>query len=81
LVRAYPNPFNAQTTFVFESARQVSTTLEIYSLLGEQVRTIPVLLKAGRSSISFDAAELASGIYFATLLGAPGAPLKLTLLK
>jgi hypothetical protein len=73
LEQNYPNPFNPTTTIAFELPKQSTVSLVIYNLLGQQVaepftnRTY----EAGRHTISVDAAEMPSGVYFYRLT-APG---------
>jgi hypothetical protein len=65
LLRAYPNPFNAQTTirFAIPESRQVKLT--IYDLLGRQVETVlDEYRQAGVHTVTFDATHLSSGVYF-----------------
>ena len=64
----YPNPFNPTTAIAFSIEKSAYTTLTIYNVLGQVVAT-PVAenLKAGPHSITFDAANLANGVYFYAL--------------
>ncbi len=61
----YPNPFNPSTTISFSIPVQGNVSLKIYDLLGKEVVTLVDELKsAGNYQITFDAAQLASGMYF-----------------
>jgi len=64
----YPNPFNPTTAIAFTVEKSDFTTLTIYNVLGQVVAT-PVAenLKAGHHSITFDASNLANGVYFYAL--------------
>ena len=60
----YPNPFNPVTTIQFELVKPAFTQLTIYDALGRKVRTLAEEMRpAGINSVSFDASDLASGIY------------------
>jgi hypothetical protein len=68
LLRAYPNPFNARTTIEFALAEPGDAELTIYDITGAKVETIRRPgLEAGKHSVVWDAADVASGVYFARL--------------
>lgn len=64
----YPNPFNPTTTITFQLPESGYATLKIYNSLGQEVA---VLLDgyedSGAYAILFNAKDLPSGMYFATL--------------
>jgi len=66
----WPNPFNPQTTISFNLGGATHTTLTIFNVLGQEVRTlIDEPLAAGRHSILWDGTsksgqQVASGVYF-----------------
>ncbi|UCC78579.1 MAG: exo-alpha-sialidase [Candidatus Zixiibacteriota bacterium] len=66
----HPNPFNATTAIEFTLSEPQSVTLTVYDLLG---KVVCLLLEeerpAGIHRITFDAADLPSGIYFYRLKG------------
>lgn len=65
LSQNYPNPFNPSTKieFVIPAASHVS--LKIFDITGREVKTvINKNMQGGRHSVDFNAASLASGIYF-----------------
>ena len=65
LMDAYPNPFNPSTTIQFSLPQAGFATLKIYNTLGEEVTSlISERLNAGTYSKNWNAANMASGIYF-----------------
>lgn len=80
---AYPNPFNPATELRFDLAQNAMTTLKVYDTLGREVATlVDGNMTAGAHSVRFDAAGLASGLYFARLVsGANTAVQKIVLMK
>jgi 5'-nucleotidase len=68
LLQNYPNPFNPVTAITFTLPKPGNTTLIVYDLLGREVRKLEDgFLSAGRHTVYFNSAGLASGIYFYTL--------------
>jgi hypothetical protein len=65
LLQNYPNPFNPSTKIEFSLPVEGNVTLKIFNLLGEEVRTLisNELKSAGKHSVTFDAGNLATGIY------------------
>ena len=60
----YPNPFNPVTTIRFELVKPAFTRLTVYDALGRKIRTLTEEIRpTGINSVSFDASDLASGIY------------------
>ncbi len=61
----YPNPFNSQTMISYFLAENSNVKLDVYNLLGQHVQTlVNSSVKAGEHSISWDASDMSSGIYF-----------------
>lgn len=78
-----PNPFNPVSRLYFTLPDACSTTLGIYNLRGQCVRTlVDGHLQQGRYGVEFDGSGLPSGIYLARLSGnGMTATTRLTLLK
>jgi hypothetical protein len=79
----YPNPFNPTTTIDYSIKSAGLVTLRVYDMLGTEVASLVNELKdAGNYSITFDASNRPSGIYFYNLTsGNFVATKKLILLK
>ncbi len=80
----YPNPFNPLTTVPFSLKRQSRVLLEVFDILGKKVVTLVnnELLPAGNFEATFDASNLASGVYFYRLkTGEVSLKRKMTLLR
>ena len=61
----YPNPFNPVTAIQFDLPDDSFVTLRVYNLLGQQVaQLVNEERPAGVYEITFDACDLASGIYY-----------------
>lgn len=61
----YPNPFNPVTRIMFNVHEQTKVKLEIYDALGREVAVlVNGEIQAGIHSITWDAANYSSGIYF-----------------
>jgi hypothetical protein len=69
LEQNYPNPFNPTTHIRFTLSAAQSVSLKVYDLAGRQVATIvDGMVPAGSFNETFNAAGLASGIYFYRLI-------------
>jgi len=66
LEQNYPNPFNPTTTIQFSLMNPSIVTLKIYNILGQEVATLlsNAQLNDGVQSFSWNANNLASGVYF-----------------
>jgi photosystem II stability/assembly factor-like uncharacterized protein len=65
LEQNYPNPFNPITTIKYNLPFRTQVTLQVFNLLGEEVKTLVNDVKeAGSYEVEFNAGSLSSGIYF-----------------
>jgi len=65
LKQNYPNPFNPTTSISFQLPEQANVTITIYNSLGAAVTTlVNGSLDAGNYSYTWNAAGMASGIYY-----------------
>jgi hypothetical protein len=65
LLGAYPSPFNVRTNITYDLAHDGLARLEIYDLRGRRVATlVDWQQSAGRHTITWDASENSSGLYF-----------------
>ena len=64
LMQNYPNPFNPSTTIEYQITEYGLVSIKIFDVLGKEVRTLVNEEKSpGIYKVSFDASNLASGIY------------------
>jgi len=64
----YPNPFNAQTTLEYDLPRSSRVQLDVFDIAGRQVvQLVHSWQSAGSYRLSFEAADLPSGIYVVRL--------------
>lgn len=79
----YPNPFNPTTTIKYSIPQANRVSLRVYDLTGKEVAEIvDNYMEAGLHSVNFNAADLASGIYFYRIdAGNFSAIRKMTLIK
>jgi hypothetical protein len=69
LLHNFPNPFNTLTKIKFLSVDAFLSTLVIYNVAGERLKSIRVQAQAGENTIQWDGRDdagmqLASGVYF-----------------
>jgi hypothetical protein len=61
----YPNPFNAETVISFDLPEAGQVSLEVYNLMGQKIATlIDGNMPAGQHSVTWDASQYSSGVYF-----------------
>ncbi len=61
----YPNPFNPTTKINYSISKSVNVSLKVYDVLGREVKTlVQGVQNPGSYTVTLDASELSSGIYF-----------------
>ncbi|MBL0061654.1 MAG: T9SS type A sorting domain-containing protein [bacterium] len=80
---AYPNPFNPTTSISYSLPEAAQVLLQVFDVNGREVATlVNGTMNAGTHSVTFDAANLSSGIYFTRMnAGSFSASQKLVLMK
>lgn len=83
LSQNYPNPFNPSTTIKYSLPASGVATIKIFDILGREIKTLVNEQRdAGEHSVTFNAFDLPSGIYFYQLRsGTSTATKKMLLLK
>jgi len=72
LAQNYPNPFNPSTSISFSLSIKSNVSLKVFDLIGREVATIfSGDLPAGNYAKQWNAAKMASGIYFYRLQAGP----------
>ena len=65
LSQNYPNPFNPSTTIQYQLPQGLNVKIVVYDVLGNQIKVlVDAFQNAGTHTTNFNAAGLASGIYF-----------------
>jgi hypothetical protein len=81
LEQNYPNPFNPSTTISFSLPHSANASLRVFDILGREVTTLlNGYTTSGMHEVQFNAANLASGIYFYRLTSGNFTELKKMLL-
>lgn len=61
----YPNPFNPKTVIEYSLPQTEMVSLKVFNVLGQEVAKLKhEVQRAGRYRVSFDASNLATGLYF-----------------
>jgi hypothetical protein len=83
LLQNYPNPFNSSTAIRYSLPEQTDVRMEIYNIIGQRVATIfDGHKQAGYHTITWQADDYPSGVYFARLqAGQRDESVKMVLLK
>jgi len=83
LAQNFPNPFNARTSINFALPQQSDVTIEVFNLLGQKTATLAEgLLPAGNHTVTWDASDVASGVYYYKLTAGDYSSIKMmTLIK
>jgi hypothetical protein len=79
----FPNPFNPKTTFKYYITKSELTTISVYTISGQIIKSITMNLNPGIYSYEFDGSDYSSGIYFYRISTSSGftAGRKMVLLK
>jgi predicted acyl esterase len=65
LMQNYPNPFNPVTSIEYSIANTENVELKVFDLLGREVQTlVSGIQNPGSYSVTFNAQNLSSGVYF-----------------
>ncbi len=65
LSQNYPNPFNPTTVISYQLATNSFVNLDIYDMLGRKIKTlVSEHQNTGLHSVTFNASNLSSGVYF-----------------
>jgi len=65
LSQNYPNPFNVSTNMSYTLAEAGKVTLKVYDIAGRLVQTlVDERQEAGEYTVTWDASEVSSGVYF-----------------
>lgn len=61
----YPNPFNASSTIKYSLSQEGMVTIKLFDILGREIATlVNGREQAGEHSVTVDASELGTGVYF-----------------
>jgi len=81
LKQNYPNPFNASTTIDYVTLTSGEVELAVYNLRGEKVEVlVNKAMPAGAHTVTWDASNVATGVYYYKLSSSEGTITKRALL-
>jgi hypothetical protein len=81
LKQNYPNPFNASTTIDYVTLTSGQVQLAVYNLRGEKVEVlVNEVMPAGEHTVTWDASNVATGVYYYKLSSSEGTITKRALL-
>jgi hypothetical protein len=81
LLSNYPNPFNASTVINYELPIDTHVKLEVHNISGQKVATVvDGHQEAGYKSVTWDASDVSSGVYFYKLTAGDFTQIKRTTL-
>ncbi|MEE9553722.1 MAG: T9SS type A sorting domain-containing protein [candidate division Zixibacteria bacterium] len=60
----YPNPFNAATNIRFVIDRESDVRIDIFNTIGQSVSKLSGRFQPGENMVTWDASDIASGVYF-----------------
>ena len=61
----YPNPFNPTTVISYQLASSSEVSLKVYDEVGRELKTLVIGKQpSGTYAVTFDATNVASGVYF-----------------
>lgn len=83
LAQNFPNPFNPSTVIGYQKSEMGRTRLAVYDLLGREIAVlVDGIVPAGEHFVTFDASNLASGVYIYRLqVGSEVLTRRMTLVK
>jgi sugar lactone lactonase YvrE len=68
-LKNYPNPFNSATNISFAIPKSGLVELKVYDVLGREVKTLlSESMVAGKYNVTFNATDMAAGIYYYRLV-------------
>jgi len=64
LLQNFPNPFNPSTVISYQISNDENVKLRVYNMMGQEVMTlVDGFMEKGMYSVTFNASNLASGLY------------------
>ena len=77
LMQNNPNPFNPQTTILYDLPSSEKVRLRVFTIIGKEIAVLENReMPAGRHTVTFNASDLPSGIYFYSLVAGEFSSLK-----